>query len=216
MKRTKLVLLVLFALAVLAPATASAAPSAFATCPAGQTPANGTVNVYLTDQNPGTGGAASSDEVVGVCVPGRGYVEVGANAAQGSPAEPETYVVVQGYNGEGYVGLSNYENGNETNTCRSPREGDGNEGGTGTNSGGCYGTNTTYIDLRGGTLVNSEAIPGGAGPGVDLANVVPLPVCGDNTGPFAGNGANPPFPNPGSRDGCRADTEDLPPPIGNG
>jgi len=197
----KLIMLAVLAIGTLAfPAAASAAP--FEDCPPG-TPAGPAV-VY-------TDGGATADDIVGVCIDNQGYIEIGSGANDGGAPTPESYVVVQGYNDEGYIGVSNYEEGtpnsggdsNEDNRCQSSNP-DGTEGGAGTNSGGCYGTNETFIDLRGGNLVTvGDPVTGApiisAGPQVDLSNLVPLPVCGDNTGPF----------DVSSRDGCRADTEDA-------
>lgn len=185
---------------VLVPAAGALADDSLGgTCPGG-VGAPGTVVVY-------TDGGATPDDIVGVCVDGLGYTEIGADP--GASAAPEAYVVAEEDSngltaGAGYIGVSNYESGDENNTCQ---DGGSNpeavEGGTGTNSGGCYGTNTTYIDLRGGTLVNTATPLGDVGPSVDLAELVPLPVCGDDTGVF----------NDSTRDGCRADVEDVPPGV---
>jgi hypothetical protein len=96
------------------------------------------------------GQGRTSDSKAGVCVTGLGYIEVG----QGS----DGVYAVGSSDQFGYVGLSTYENGGKS-PC-GPVGPDGNEGGTGTNSGGCYGTNNNPIPA-------------------------PLPVvCGDSTGPW--------------------------------
>lgn len=118
---------------------------------------------------------------VGVCQAGLGYVEIGVQTAGGVPTG-HFYVVLSG-DDSGYVGLTNYESDpSDTQPCGSTTP-DGNEGGSGYNSGGCYGLN-------------------GPGQQVDLtqfSGTVPMPVCGDNTGAFYDS----------SRNGCRVDNEDV-------
>lgn len=113
----------------------------------------------------------TADSLAGVCVDDLGYIEAGATTGG------EAYVVASS-DELGYVGLSNYESG--SSACRTASGPDGNEGGTGTNSGGCVGTNNNAIPV----------------PGSDL---VPTPVCGDDTGPWYDT----------TRDGCRSDQEDV-------
>jgi hypothetical protein len=127
--------------------------------------ANATTPVACNGVVEGPGQGRTTDSVAGVCVSGLGYTEVGASGT-------EVYAVGSS-DAFGYVAVSNYENG--TKSPCGPATPDGNEGGTGTNSGGCYGTNNNPI-------------------------AAPLPLaCGDSTGPW----------NNTSRDGCRADQEDV-------
>lgn len=131
-----------------------AMPASFATEP---------VACNAVVEAPGNG--RTSDSLGSVCVSGVGYIEAG-NGSNG------TYVVASS-DQFGYVGVSNYENGS-TGPC-GPADPDGNEGGSGTNSGGCVGTNNNTFQT-------------------------PVPIaCGDGTGPWNGS----------SRDGCRADQEDV-------
>lgn len=110
----------------------------------------------------------------GLCVDGLGYLVAGAEGG-------EAYVVA-GNDELGYVGLSNYETGDQARECTAPITTDGqNEGGTGTNSGGCYGTDSVVVD---------------AGAAADAA---PLLVCGDDTGDWDAS----------TRDGCRNGNDDL-------
>lgn len=120
---------------------AFAGPAALATTP---------VQCNATVETAGQG--RTSDSLGGVCLQGVGYLEVGADAGSG-----EVYVVGSA-DQFGYVGVSNYEDG--TKSPCGPASPDGNEGGTGSNSGGCLGTNN-----------NTFQTP------------VPL-ACGDGTGPW--------------------------------
>jgi hypothetical protein len=109
----------------------------------------------------------------GVCIPGSGYVEAGTDGTH-------TYVVLSS-DANGYVGVSNFSNTADSNPC-GPSTPDGSEGGSGTNAGGCYGTNDVQV--------NVGAVTGG---------LVPLPVCGQGTGQWYSS----------SRNGCRVDNEDI-------
>ena len=101
-----------------------------------------------------SGQGRTPDSKAGVCIEGLGYVEVGTNADKGGN---EAYVVAES-DQFGYVAATNYENGAKSN-C-DPSGPDGNEGGTGTNSGGCVGTNGNAVQTG-------------------------LPIgCGDGTGPW--------------------------------
>jgi hypothetical protein len=109
---------------------------------------------------------------VSVCT-SSGYVEAGTDGTH-------TYVVASS-NANGYVGVSNYDSTGDGNPC-GPSTPDGSEGGSGTNAGGCYGTNDVQVNL-----------------GAATGHLVPLPVCGQNTGDFPDS----------SRNGCRVDNEDV-------
>jgi len=170
----------LLPMAAAAPASASVpAP----TCPAGT--AAGPFTIYT---GAGVNGAPG---VVGVCDPALGYVEIGASGTS-------VYVVAQS-NQFGYVGVSSYES--QTHKCnavvRQPGQPDPVEGGSGTNGGGCYGTNENFVDLRTGDVyvagAKAATLP------VAVPQAVPLPVCGDGTGPFTDS----------ARDGCRVDNQDA-------
>lgn len=118
---------------------------------------------------------------VGVCVQGSGYIEAGTDGTH-------VYVVLSS-DTNGYVGVSSYSSTADSDPC-GPATPDGNEGGTGTNAGGCYGTNALTVNLRNVAGTGVDATAGG---------LVPLPVCGDNTGAWYNS----------SRNGCRADNEDV-------
>jgi hypothetical protein len=115
----------------------------------------------------------------GVCLQGSGYVEAGTDGTH-------VYVVLSS-DSNGYVGVSSYSSTADSNPCSAATP-DGTEGGSGTNAGGCYGTNSTRVDLR--NVAGVDATAGG---------LVPLPVCGDNTGAWYSS----------SRNGCRVDNEDV-------
>jgi hypothetical protein len=118
---------------------------------------------------------------VGVCLQGSGYVEAGTDGTH-------VYVVISS-DTNGYVGVSSYSSTADSDPCTASTP-DGNEGGSGTNAGGCYGTNTVLVNLRNVAGTGVDATAGG---------LVPLPVCGDNTGAWYNS----------SRNGCRADNEDV-------
>ena len=134
--------------------------------PAGASAGTGTDCSYATDGT-GAGGVvvytspgSASSSLLGVCVdegPG-GTLEVGSNGGDC------TYIVADGDNdnpdpGDGYMGLSNCEEpGSADPTC------DADDGGTGTNSGGCFG------------------VKGVAGP-FALPDEIPTPICGNTSGP---------------------------------
>ncbi len=113
----------------------------------------------------------------GVCVQGQGYIEVGI----GQGAQQGQLYVVASSDENGYVGVSSFESGDGDSQPCGPASPDGSEGGSGSNSGGCYGTNSFQVDLTA------------------LSGTVPLPVCGDDTGAWYST----------SRNGCRADNEDV-------
>lgn len=124
--------------------------------------------------------SSTDDSLAGVCVAPLGYIDAGVG--DGSGDNGGVYVVAQSTDpGVGYVGVSNYETSTTPEPCRDATP-DGDEGGSGTNSGGCYGTNSEQVTAPTG-------------------NTVPLPICGDDTGDW----------NASTRDGCRADAEDLVP-----
>jgi hypothetical protein len=132
----------------------------------------------------GTGAGACVDNDLGLGFDG-GKVEAGASGTA-------VYVVADGDNANsglagGYVGISNYESGTDAPATNCPQPSGPAEGGSGSNSGGCY------------------AIKDGSGTGqsnivelyVPTGNAVPLPVCGSTSGKDFGNT---------NRDGCRVDT----------
>jgi hypothetical protein len=115
--------------------------------------ADGTTTCNSPVENAAQGNTSQtpSDTLARACVSGVGYIAVGADTSG--------HVFVVGEHDQlGYVGVSNQETGAKS-PC-TPADPDGNEGGSGTNSGGCYGTNNNPVSA-------------------------PLPlVCGDNTGPW--------------------------------
>ena len=159
----------------------------------------------VTNSVYGTG----NDCIVSVTVAPLGNLEAGAGdgTADGGQELGEVYVVAAHAGGLGYIGVSNYETTGEGLTCGTSPGNDGPEGGAGTNSGGCYGNDNTYVDLRGGEVLTVSGMP--IGPQTcsvnaalcgGVANLVPLPVSGQGTGPW----------NNSTRDGARDDgTNDL-------
>ena len=106
---------------------------------------SGTVTVYA-----GSGGlTGTADVVAGACVNGLGVSGFDGGAVEAGAGSLGAYAVADGSNrssgslgvADGYFGVSNYETGSN-GTCSDP-DGDGDEEGTGSNSGGCTGTDAT-------------------------------------------------------------------------
>jgi len=127
----------------------------------------------LTSRNTSSDPGAAPTRA-GVCLQGGGYIEAGTDGTH-------VYVVASSDNA-GYIGVSSYSSTQDSEPC-GPSSPDGSEGGSGSNSGGCYGTNSFQVNV--GSL--------------DPTGLVPLPVCGDDTGPWYNT----------SRNGCRIDNEDV-------
>ena len=133
-----------------------------------------TVCDSATARNTANDGGPAAATRVGACVDGLGYVEVGVSGTK-------VYVVASS-DDLGYVGLSNFENGT-SGPCTQGGH-DANEGGSGSNGGGCYGV---------------DGVPGLDPINLGSGGAVPLPVCGDGTGEWYDS----------NRDGCRADAGDV-------
>jgi hypothetical protein len=131
--------------------------------PVGPDPGGNQVYVYS-----GTGSTGDPGTIaVGVC----GNVPAGAGTFQGGTAEvgtnatKGTYAVIDGNNGnngqgQGYAGLSNYE---DTGPDPTPCNGNDNDSPQSTNGGGCFGLKPT-------------------GTNVPLPTTIPTPICGDTSG----------------------------------
>jgi hypothetical protein len=111
----------------------------------------------------GSGTTGTASTAAGVCVDEPAAAGVGGTLEAGTGA-PGTYAILDGDNNnpdpaDGYVGLSNYETGTHDSTC------DETNGGTGSNSGGCFG------------------VKGVAEADLSALSAVPTPICGNTSDP---------------------------------